>query len=338
MTAIVHNAMHKNSGFVWLPILLVVLIISIIGGGAYLIAHRSSVPHITSSTVAENQSLTQTRSFVLSKDFKTLAVYAGNRPVSKISIADIPGFDAGYNGDMGSPTYAFDPYTTPVFNSKRNEVYFVVDDIGLSGANTSPYAIYGYSLAYGTSTLISTGMDSSTNLYLSPQGGYLVAYVEGEGGVCSNEGWLDVFNLSLQKLMTTIKQPVSNNVVSSVYVVFDRWVSDSAFVYTKYTETCATDGSTIITASSTEIFSVNPLSSNEALQKVANLPEIKRWLSLFSGPGSTSPSTNGAPVFDISTTTDGYLVHAYESMPTHTATFGWYDVNSQTGAVSNQTP
>jgi hypothetical protein len=77
------------------------------------------------------------------------------------------------------------------------------------------------------------------------------------------------------------------------------------------------------------------LSENDALNIVANLPDVKQWLALFTGPNQTSPTTGGAPVIGIdSETTSTYIVHAYESMSDHDATFNWYTVNKQTGSTT----
>jgi hypothetical protein len=72
----------------------------------------------------------------------------------------------------------------------------------------------------------------------------------------------------------------------------------------------------------------------EAVNLVENLPKVKEWLALFTGPGSTSPTTGGKPVIGFDHMEgDIYVIHVYESLPTHTATFNWYYVDFQTGEI-----
>lgn len=79
------------------------------------------------------------------------------------------------------------------------------------------------------------------------------------------------------------------------------------------------------------------VTSTEAIKKVKNLPDVQEWLSLFSGPGHTSPITGGKPIIEIdSISDDSYIIHAYEQTSDHTATFGWYSVNKKTGAISKE--
>lgn len=69
---------------------------------------------------------------------------------------------------------------------------------------------------------------------------------------------------------------------------------------------------------------------------VKNLPEVKSWLKLFSGPGGISPVTGGKPVIEFDSMEEkNYVIHVYEEIPRdhHTATFDWYFVNLSTGEI-----
>lgn len=73
-----------------------------------------------------------------------------------------------------------------------------------------------------------------------------------------------------------------------------------------------------------------------ALSIVRNLPEVKEWLNLFSGPGGTSPTTGGKAIIELDSVEGGiYTIRAWESMPDHRATFNWYYVNVETGEVKD---
>ena len=68
------------------------------------------------------------------------------------------------------------------------------------------------------------------------------------------------------------------------------------------------------------------LTEQEAINLVNDLAEVQEWLAL----------SGGKPVIEIDHKEDEfYIIHAYESMPDHTATFNWYRVHSKTGEVSN---
>jgi len=61
---------------------------------------------------------------------------------------------------------------------------------------------------------------------------------------------------------------------------------------------------------------------------------VQEWLQLFSGPGQTSPKTGGRPAFVVHRIENNYyVIQVFENMPSHTATFNWYKVNSQTGEI-----
>lgn len=78
------------------------------------------------------------------------------------------------------------------------------------------------------------------------------------------------------------------------------------------------------------------ISEEEAIKIVKNLPEVKNWLSFFTGPGSTGPTTGGKPMIVVDSKEDeGYKIHVYEELSDHTATFGWYSVNKKTGETKS---
>lgn len=77
----------------------------------------------------------------------------------------------------------------------------------------------------------------------------------------------------------------------------------------------------------------------KAVQLVRDLPEVKAWLVLFSGPDGTGPKTGGKPVFTVDSKEGSiYRVHAYEEVPSdgHQVTFNWFNVNIETGEVTKE--
>lgn len=66
-----------------------------------------------------------------------------------------------------------------------------------------------------------------------------------------------------------------------------------------------------------------PLSSTQAVEKVKNRPEVKKYLSEILSARVDFNGTDG----------DLYLIQAYEIKDGHTATFNWYQVNKKTGIV-----
>lgn len=81
------------------------------------------------------------------------------------------------------------------------------------------------------------------------------------------------------------------------------------------------------------------ISSTQALALVKDLPEVKSWLALFAGPGSTGPVSGGHPIIELTGTSGGiYFIHVYESVPSdgHSATFNRYQVDSVTGKITPQ--
>ena len=76
------------------------------------------------------------------------------------------------------------------------------------------------------------------------------------------------------------------------------------------------------------------ISEEEAINLIKELPKVKEWLALFTGPGGTGPTTGGKPMVEVdSKSAEGYTIHVYEILSDHTATFNWYDVNSKTGEI-----
>lgn len=76
------------------------------------------------------------------------------------------------------------------------------------------------------------------------------------------------------------------------------------------------------------------------IQAVRDLPEVKQWLALFTGPDGTSPKTGGVAIIEIeSESPDAYVVHASEVIyddayvGNRSVTFGWYRVDKKTGVA-----
>lgn len=82
--------------------------------------------------------------------------------------------------------------------------------------------------------------------------------------------------------------------------------------------------------------------SNEqrVVDLVKNLPDVKNWLAIFTGPGGTASKSGGKPMFRIEEQNgEIYTVRAYEDVPSpeaHTATFNVFEVNVKTGKISKQ--
>jgi hypothetical protein len=94
-------------------------------------------------------------------------------------------------------------------------------------------------------------------------------------------------------------------------------------------------------ASDTTAFTKTSLSDTvsaaQALTIVGNVPEVKQWEKLFSGPHGTSLATGGTPVIALDAETSStFTIHVYEDMPDHIATLGWYDVDKASGKVSKE--
>lgn len=76
------------------------------------------------------------------------------------------------------------------------------------------------------------------------------------------------------------------------------------------------------------------ISEDEAVKLVRELPEVQEWLGYFTNEDGTSPETEGYPIIEIDSIEENeYLVHVYEMMPTHQATFDWYYVNMNSGEI-----
>jgi hypothetical protein len=79
-------------------------------------------------------------------------------------------------------------------------------------------------------------------------------------------------------------------------------------------------------------------SENDAVARVATLPDVVTWIKLVQ---TESPS-NRAIVEVNSEDATTYTVHAYElvqdELGGHSATFGWYEVTKATGIVRSVMP
>ncbi len=81
------------------------------------------------------------------------------------------------------------------------------------------------------------------------------------------------------------------------------------------------------------------LSEQEALDRLLAQPEIANWMEQVQ----REAPLNQTLLEIVETTPEQYLIRAYESVnnpgePGHTATFGWYNINRQTGEVTTAMP
>ncbi len=108
-----------------------------------------------------------------------------------------------------------------------------------------------------------------------------------------------------------------------IIIVAALVVGASAYVYTKNKSSHA---------------QASAITSDQAIALVSNLPEVKAYMKLFSGPDNTSLKTGGKVGISVdSATPDGYVVWVFEDMPDHTATFARYDVDASSGKVTKET-
>lgn len=75
-----------------------------------------------------------------------------------------------------------------------------------------------------------------------------------------------------------------------------------------------------------------------AVSVVRELPEVKKWLSLFTNNKS---ALGGTPIIEVDHMKDQlYVVHVYELIndlrSSHTATLNWYEVNAETKKAKPQ--
>lgn len=78
---------------------------------------------------------------------------------------------------------------------------------------------------------------------------------------------------------------------------------------------------------------VYKLSADEAIAKVEDLDDVKRWKALFTDNGR-SPQTGGISVISIwNETPEAFEVEAYESMEDRNVNFGFYRVDKSNGQV-----
>ncbi len=81
------------------------------------------------------------------------------------------------------------------------------------------------------------------------------------------------------------------------------------------------------------------LTEEEALDRLISWPEIADWSQQIT----QNAPLNQAQFEIVETTPEWYLIRAYETVnnpgePGHTATFGWYTINRQTGEVTSTLP
>ena len=67
-----------------------------------------------------------------------------------------------------------------------------------------------------------------------------------------------------------------------------------------------------------------PLTSQEAVEKVKTLAEVKKYLTEVPGGRVDQSGSEG----------EFYLIQVYETKDGHTATFNWYQVDKTTGAIT----
>jgi hypothetical protein len=81
----------------------------------------------------------------------------------------------------------------------------------------------------------------------------------------------------------------------------------------------------------------SPVSQGQAITIVTELPEVQAWVKSFNSPNKNGPLTQGSPAFAISSTTpSSYIVWVYEDMHGYTTTFGYYDVDKNTGSTMRE--
>ncbi|ANV88966.1 zinc ribbon domain-containing protein [Picosynechococcus sp. PCC 7117] len=76
-----------------------------------------------------------------------------------------------------------------------------------------------------------------------------------------------------------------------------------------------------------------------AIEQVANLAAVSEWQALVR----TVAPQNSTYIEVVEQTPTNYLIHVYETVnnpgePSHTATYGWYEVDRQTGMVFEMLP
>lgn len=78
-----------------------------------------------------------------------------------------------------------------------------------------------------------------------------------------------------------------------------------------------------------------PLGRDEAISLVQKLSEVKQWTTTLSASSST---TKGTPLFTAELKIDDkggeyWIVHVFENLGDHIATFNWYKVDRMTKKV-----
>jgi hypothetical protein len=79
-----------------------------------------------------------------------------------------------------------------------------------------------------------------------------------------------------------------------------------------------------------------PAKEDRAIALVLKRKEVQTWRKNFNGPEGTS-RLGGREAYSV----EGhegeiYIVHVFEDLPDHVATFNWYEVNIRTGKVTKQ--
>lgn len=71
------------------------------------------------------------------------------------------------------------------------------------------------------------------------------------------------------------------------------------------------------------------ITMQKAIELVRNQKDVQNWLLLFTGPD------HGRPVLAFDhMDANKYVIHVYEDLPDHVATLNWFEVDSETGAVT----
>ncbi len=75
------------------------------------------------------------------------------------------------------------------------------------------------------------------------------------------------------------------------------------------------------------------LSSKQAEDLVRNRKEVKEWLALFAKAKKDHRKV-GTPQIEVERDGANWMVHVYEQMPDHTATFNWYTIDPKTSKIT----
>ena len=78
-----------------------------------------------------------------------------------------------------------------------------------------------------------------------------------------------------------------------------------------------------------------PLTLGEAVELVKSQPEVREWLTLFANGGKSKLGGRPVVAFDHQQGSI-YVLRVYEDLPDHTASFNWYNVDSESGKVTRE--